>query len=163
MGRKLSPSQNSKLLLDTLTISTRFSSLNKVQTVSSFLADKPTTSPMDTRLFREISLVIEPSNIANVHFKIIRWDLKVFWGKLKKKRHALNKLQWFSSAWEARDNVSFSFLKFRVTKNTHKSLKPRRLWFILFWKRRIYNQVYTKNIVSLMWVTLLNRRLHYTN
>ena len=72
MGRKLSTSQNSKLPLETLTISTSLSSLNKVQTVSSFLADKPTTSPMDTRLFREISLVIEHSNIANVHFKIIR-------------------------------------------------------------------------------------------
>lgn len=63
-----------------------FTSLNKVQTVSTFLGDKPTTSPIDTRLFREISLVTEHSNIANVHFEIIRCDLKVFRKDLKKKR-----------------------------------------------------------------------------
>ena len=51
-----------------------------------FLGDKPTTSPIDTRLFREISLVTEHSNIANVHFEIIRCDLKVFRKDLKKKR-----------------------------------------------------------------------------
>lgn len=63
-----------------------FTSLNKVQTVSTFLGDKPTTSPIDTRVCREISLVTEHSNIANVHFEIIRCDLKVFRKDLKKKR-----------------------------------------------------------------------------
>lgn len=72
MGRKLSTLQNSKFLLETLTIGTSFTSLNMVQTVSSFLGDKPKTSPLDTRFFGELSLVTEHSNIANVHFKIIR-------------------------------------------------------------------------------------------
>ena len=49
------------------------------QMVPSFLADKPTTSPLQ-------------GTSEILHLKIIRWDLKAFLGDIKTQQHSLNKI-----------------------------------------------------------------------
>ena len=60
-----------------------------------------------------------------------RWDLMDLWAELYCKFDVLSR-QVFT--------VCFSNVEY-----THKSLKPHRLWFILFKRQRFFNQVYTVN------------------